>query len=362
MNVINLCKNIINFEFNRSTNINSLDVKSVLLISKSIEDIKSYENIKKVCFITPSSSLSTSTSLQLELKNYKITNIEKIYDTDLHMIFFTHNSHIDDITFIIAGYTSKICNINRINCYMYGKFIQSTIDKHTEIDADNLKKANDNKYLTQLNMYNQMYNIHRVLDQVDTEYCIKNRSDEYYINMNEYISIMKNNNKLIINNLFLYGKDYYISDHLFGTNTKNFKEMINNLKDILEKRKEIDQQYISHTEKVFAIAYLYNRYTKHQLINDEKNIFSNNFFIYDCDKFDDYLFTTIHAHAAASIKFINNKYGKQKTSSIMQKYRIWIKKELGYTNEDQTELLHSSVFNTIRCNLMPIKKIEDIKF
>ena len=352
MNVINLCKDIINFEFNRSSNINS----EILLICKNIEDIKSYENVKKICFITP------STSFQLEIDNYKITNIEKIYDTDLNMIFLTNASHIDDITFIIAGYTSKICNINRINCYMYGKFIQSTVDKHTEIDNDNLKKANDNKYLTQLNMYNQMYNIYRVLDQVDTEYCIKNRSDEYYINMNDYISAMKNNNKLIINNLFLYGKDYYISDHIFGTNTKNFKEMINNLKDILEKRKEIDQRYVSHTEKVFAMAYLYNKYTKDQLISDEKNIFSNNFLIYECNKFDDYLFTTMHAHAASSIKFFNNKYGKQKINTIIQKYRIWITKNCGYRNEELTELLSKEVFDSINCNLMPIKKFEDINF
>jgi len=144
MNVINLCKDIINFEFNSLSNVNNL------LICKNIEDIKLYKNIKKICFISPSSSL------HLEIENYKITNQEKIYDSELSMIFLTHIEHKDDITFIIAGYTSKICNINRINCYMYGKFIQSTIDKHTEEDINNLKKAETNKYLTQLNMYNQM--------------------------------------------------------------------------------------------------------------------------------------------------------------------------------------------------------------
>jgi hypothetical protein len=181
--------------------------------------------------------------------------------------------------------------------------------------------------------------------------------------MNEYIDIMKKNNKLIINNLFLYGKDYYISDHIFGTNTKSFKEIIINLKNILEKKKEIDQRYISHTEKVFAIAYLYNRYSKDQLINDEKNIFLNNFYIYDCNRFDDYLFTTMHAHAASTIKFINNKYGKHgQSNSIIQKYRIWIKKYSGYRNENLTEKISDDIFNSINCNLMPIKNIDDIKF
>jgi hypothetical protein len=350
MNIINLCKDIINFEY-KSTNENNN-----LIICKDIKDIKTYINIKKICFITSLTTIPT-------LENYKITNIEKIYGTELNMIFLTHISHIDDITFIIAGYVSKICNISRINCYLYGKFIQSTIDKHTNKDIENLKKAIDNEYYIKLNMYNQMYNIYRVLDQVDTEYCIKNRSDEYYINMDEYISIMKTNNKLIINNLFLEGNDYYISDHIFGTNTKSFKEMIFNLKDILEKKKLIDLQYIMHTEKVFAISYLYNRYQQDQLKNNQKNIFSNNFYIYECNRFDDYLFSTMNSHAASIIKRINNKYEKAgKFNTIIHKYRIWIKKNNGYTNEDLTELLSDDLFKRINCNLMPIKQIDDIKF
>ena len=39
-----------------------------------------------------------------------------------------------------------------------------------------------------------------------------------------------------------------------------------------------------------------------------------------------------------------------------------MRKNWGYSNEDQTELLSNDIFKTINSNLIRIKKFEDIQF
>ena len=38
------------------------------------------------------------------------------------------------------------CNVNRVICFSYGKFIQSTNDKHTEVDIQFVSDAVSKKY------------------------------------------------------------------------------------------------------------------------------------------------------------------------------------------------------------------------
>jgi hypothetical protein len=278
------------------------------------------------------------------------------------MYFFIHNDHIDDLTFIICGYVSNICNINRVICFSYGKFIQSTSDKHTEVDIEFIRNAQSQGYRFQRNMYSQMYNIYRVLSQVDTEFCIKNRSDEYYIDMAEYIGIIKGSKKLITNNLFFSGTDYYISDHLFGTNTIMFKKMINNLKDILENKKKIDDNYFLHTEKVFGLSYIIDRYTQNEINTNSIEIIINNFDVYSCNRFTDYLITTMNAGGTA--KLIPGKYSSQRgiqQNIYMHKFRVYIKKNTGYT-DTQPEGTVDDIVNNVKSNIMTINKMEDIKW
>lgn len=345
MNIINLIPDIIKISFKKETYTNNL------IICSNLDDIQNYENVKKICFVTENQNIS--------ITDYIITNTEKVYNSDYTMIFLTKSDYIDqeDITYIIAGYESQITNESRVVCYSYGKFIQSTVDQHTEKDKENLQNAEKNKYQIHRNMYNQMYNIYRVLDQVNTKYCIKNRSDEYFVDQDEYIDIMKNNNKLITNNLFFYGSDYYISDHLFGTNTIDFKRMINNLKDILENKKKIEQRFLSHTEKLFGIAYLYDKYTSHELIVNGNNILKNNFYVYACDRFHDYLVTTMNV--SISSQRVNTKY-QTAPVVIQKKYRVFIKKHTGYTDMDKTEGNNDKLITEIRMRIMTIYKIEDV--
>jgi hypothetical protein len=349
MNIINLCTDIIKIPKSVETYTDNLIVCNELP--------KDYTNIKKICYI------SSIKDEQLKIDNFNLYIIEKLYDHELWMYFFIHNDHIDDLTFIICGYVSNICNINRVICFSYGKFIQSTSDKHTEVDMEFIRNAQSKGYRFQRNMYSQMYNIYRVLSQVDTEFCIKNRSDEYYIDMSEYIYLVKNSNKLITNNLFFYGTDYYISDHLFGSNTIMFKKMINNLKDILENKKIIDEHYYFHTEKVFGLSYIIDRYTLNEINTNCKEIIINNFDVYSCNRFTDYLITTMNAGGTA--KLIPGKYssqrGRQQQNIYMHKFRVYIKKNTGYT-DTQPEGTADEIVNKVKSTIMIINKMEDIKW
>ena len=349
MNIINLCTDIIKIPKSVETHTDNLIVCNELP--------KDYTNIKKICYI------SSIKDEQLKIDNFNLYTIEKLYDHELWMYFFIHNDHIDDLTFIICGYVSNICNINRVICFSYGKFIQSTSDKHTEVDMEFIRNAQSKGYRFQRNMYSQMYNIYRVLSQVDTEFCIKNRSDEYYIDMSEYIYLVKNSNKLITNNLFFYGTDYYISDHLFGSNTIMFKKMINNLKDILENKKIIDEHYYFHTEKVFGLSYIIDRYTLNEINTNCKEIIINNFDVYSCNRFTDYLITTMNAGGTA--KLIPGKYssqrGRQQQNIYMHKFRVYIKKNTGYT-DTQPEGTADEIVNKVKSTIMIINKMEDIKW
>ena len=347
MNIINLCPDIIKIPKSVETHVNNLTVCRELP--------KDYTNIKKICYI------SSIQHVDLKIDNFNLYTVEKLYDHELWMYFYIHNDHIDDLTFIICGYVSNVCNINRVVCFSYGKFIQSTSDKHTEVDMEFIRHAQSQGYRFQRNMYSQMYNIYRVLSEVNTEFCIKHRSDEYYIDMAEYISIMKNSNKLITNNLFFSGTDYYISDHLFGTNTIMFKKMINNLKDILENKKIIDDHYYFHTEKVFGISYIIDRYTLNEINTKCKEITMNNFDIYACDRFTDYLITTMNSGGIA--KLIPGKYssqrGRQQQNIYMHKFRVYIKKNTGYT-DTQPEGTADDIVNKVKSTIMVINKMEDI--
>jgi hypothetical protein len=349
MNIINLCPDIIKIPKSVETHTNDLIICSELP--------KDYTNIKKICYIT---SIKDE---QLKIDNFSIYTVEKLYDHDLWMYFYIHNEHIDDLTFIICGYVSNICNINRVICFSYGRFIQSTNDKHTEVDIEFMRNAQSNGYHFQRNMYSQMYNIYRVLSDVNTEFCIKHRSDEYYVDMAEYIYLVKNSNKLITNNLFFYGTDYYISDHLFGTNTIMFKKMINNLKDILENKKKIDDNYFLHTEKVFGLSYIIDRYTQNEINTNSKEIIINNFDVYSCDRFNDYLITTINSGGTA--KLIPGKYssqrGRHQQNIYMSKIRVYLKKNTGYT-DTQPEGTVDDIINNVKLTIMIIKKMEDIKW
>jgi hypothetical protein len=357
MNIINLCKDIINIEYRKETYTNNL------IVCRNLEDIKQYENVMKICYITEKKELNDD----IFNDNFPYLNhcIEKIYDNDLNMIFLVHKDFKDTVTFIICGYTNSITNIGRILAFSYGKILQFTLDKYTSEDTFAIANASKKGYKVERNMYNQMYNINKLLHLVDTEYCIKLRSDEYFIDMDEFIEIMKINKKLITTNLFFIGSDYYISDHLFGTNTNDFKNMISNLKDILENKKIINNRFLSNTEKVFGLAYLYDKYLNkdNELISKQKEIINDNFYLYACNRFHDYLVSTVNIPTSSII--LNSKYGSKhgaRNCIIQKKVRVYIKKNTGYTEDNRNEGESEEIINRVRGNILSINSLEEIKF
>ena len=353
MNIINLCKDIINIEFKKETYINNL------IVCNNLDDIKNYENVMKICYITDKTELGDMP----EDFQYNVQCIEKIYDNNLNMIFLINKNYKDTITFIIAGYTNSITNIGRILAFSYGKILQFTLDKYTSEDTNAIVNAQKKGYKTERNMYNQMYNINKLLHLVDTEYCIKYRSDEYFIDMDEFIEIMKTNKKLITTNLFFIGTDYYISDHLFGTNTEDFKLMISNLKDILENKKIINNRFLNNTEKVFGLAYIFGKYNEIDLIKKQKEILNNNFYLYACNRFHDYLVSTVNIPTNNVV--INNRYGNKhgaRNVVLQKKVRVYIKKNTGYTEDNRNEGQSEEIINRVRNNILAIKSLEEINF
>jgi len=360
MNVINLCKDIINIEYKKETYTNNL------IVCENLDDIKQYENVMKICFITEKKELNDD--ILNDDFPYLIHCIEKIYDNELNMMFLIrkdYHEYKDTITFIIAGYTNSITNIGRILAFSHGKILQFTLDKYTKEDHENIKNADKKGYKVERNMYNQMYNINKLLHLVDTEYCIKLRSDEYFIDMDEFIEIMKTNKKLITTNLFFIGNDYYISDHLFGTNTEDFKNMISNLKDILENKKIINSRFLSNTEKVFGLAYLYDKFInkEHELISKQKQILNDNFYLYACNRFHDYLVSTVNVPTSSIV--LNSKYGTKhgaRNCVIQKRVRVYIKKNTGYTEDNRNEGQSEEIINRVRGNILSINSLEEIKF
>ena len=161
-----------------------------------------------------------------------------------------------------------------------------------------------------------------------------------------------------MNNLFFFGKDYYISDHLFGAKSDIIKNMINNLKNILENKIKINAKFLTHTEKLFGVAYLLDKYRENELLGKEKEILNNNFYVYSCDRFKDYLVTTVSVPTTTIL--LPNKY--EKRTFVQKKYRIFIKKNSGYTEINMDESSNNDIVNNVREQIMKFKSIEEIKY
>ena len=93
MNIINLCKDIINIEYKKEIYINNL------IVCNNLEDIKKFENVMKICYITDKTELGDMP----EDFQYIVHCVEKIYDNNLNMIFLNYwqflnkNTKLNDI-------------------------------------------------------------------------------------------------------------------------------------------------------------------------------------------------------------------------------------------------------------------------
>ena len=85
--------------------------------------------------------------------------------------------------------------------------------------------------------------------------------------------------------------------------------MINNLKNILEYKIHVDSSLLDRTEKVFGVAYLLTKYESNDLLNNVKDKYINSFYLYEVNRFKDYLISTV---CIPSNVRIMSKYEKNK--------------------------------------------------
>jgi hypothetical protein len=114
----------------------------------------------------------------------------------------------------------------------------------------------------------QIYSVKKALDLVDTKYCIKTRSDEFYEKIDSIIYKIKEQENTVVANDFLSKsfeeEPYCMSDHLYGSNTELLKNSLFILWKLIEDKKitfnECDSFYkkCCSPQQYLAIAIMNN--------------------------------------------------------------------------------------------------------
>ena len=122
--------------------------------------------------------------------------------------------------------------------------------------------------------------IYNGLINIDTEYVIKVRSDEYYSNLTPLIErFIQNDNKIVCGNIFVRREiPYHFGDHLFVCKTKDLRKAIKGLldsynakTDIKEWMKQKTGLYTNVAECILCLAILHAK-RKQPTIWDDANI------------------------------------------------------------------------------------------
>jgi hypothetical protein len=173
-----------------------------------------------------------------ELIDSNYTVAMKTTDGDVVNIILQHRRAVDDVTFVIHGKYNENVRFIRNLYSIYGKVIQSTWAELSLPTVENFirEKNIDNTD----NCYLHAYSTLKGIEKVTTKYCIKVRSDEFYVKMNEFIGKIKNDPTKLVTNDVSFKKTmnmpYHISDHLIGGLKTNMLDMFSNTIKCLEKR------------------------------------------------------------------------------------------------------------------------------
>jgi hypothetical protein len=145
---------------------------------------------------------------------------------------------MSNITIVIQGPPSEISLKHIDNYRKYGEVIYSTYQPMPKIDG--LKTVIGNWYNFPVynfgNVAKQVFTTLNGLQVVDTEYVIKVRTDEYYTNLNPFISkMLDNKDKYITNNIFFKGavEPLHPSDHMVGGRTELLLTGFSRIRDLL---------------------------------------------------------------------------------------------------------------------------------
>ena len=190
------------------------------------------------------------------IDGYNITSRELIDIGEL--LFYERYDNIRNITFVIQGVMDKsLFPISICILSLYGKSINATWDKIKNFDniSNNIK---ENEWINKYNVFYQTYTTLYGLNQVNTEWVIKLRGDELYVDWSAFINnLQANPGKIICNNVYFYRSKrsiYHVSDHIIGGKFIKVHDMFNTCMNNLKSKKF--PRFIRYAEQILTYSYL----------------------------------------------------------------------------------------------------------
>ena len=223
---------------------------------------------------------------------------------------------MSDFTILIQGPINKT-SIEGISDYeKYGEVVLTTweapeqeplfesIPDHIRTSAFPLPSmAHTKGVLLESTFYYAVSSMYNGLNLVDTEYVIKTRSDERYLNLQPFIgAILKDPHKFVCGNIFFHPGTLHIGDHLFATRTDTLKRAISTLKNMYDTGTNEHDWAIqgpNEAERVLAHAWLNAR----GVPREEwayLHTFENNFDVIDINETDKFTARYEHGHLTYS--------------------------------------------------------------
>jgi hypothetical protein len=194
-------------------------------------------------------------------------NLETYYKSVDYTNFcvYTRKDLKEQITFVIQGriLDAELFQKNLLNLCRYGHIVVSLTKESVETFVKQNKIINDQ------NVYLQVQSTLDGLKKCTSNYSIKVRADEYYLNWDDFISKMvENPDKIITNNVFFRKVERYpfhISDHIIGGLTENMVDMFRNTKRALETKRIPPHVSRCIPEQWLTVGFLLSKYTEEQL-------------------------------------------------------------------------------------------------
>jgi len=214
------------------------------------------------------------------------------------------------VTFVVQGSLTEEALRGIYNYKKLGKVIVSCWDvdsphlirkipKDVKVIVNNLKE--DDNY----NFQNIKYQIESSLNgllEVETNFAVKVRGDEYFTKMNKFVnSVYFNPEKLTVCNFFFRKSVlFHPSDHMFGGSTETLTKMFNNSKEMIscyKKNENVEVERLGFSrnytfkwltaEMTFCLSYLKSKgidvisdiknMNKEEIIDYHKRIIQNNY-------------------------------------------------------------------------------------
>ena len=212
----------------------------------------------------------------------------------------------DNFTVLIQGPYNEISLNNIENYKKRGKISISCWDNLTEEQKNNLNSIganwlsiaplpnieNSHGVLKNSTFFYAINSIYNGLRNIDTQYVIKTRSDEYYKNLDCFIDeFMNDDNKIVCGNIFVRNNiPYHFGDHIFICRTKDLLCAVENLVESYTTGKGLQEwmKQGAHSAETILCYSILNQ--KQKLSNDSpRDIFLKNISVVDVNNTGEFI-------------------------------------------------------------------------